>query len=530
MLASRQRNRLKPPVRQITWFGLGTYRGVSLLAVTCRRPRAARWTTRNWDRGRRMTVTELVALLPLIVLAASAVTLMLVVAFRRSHRLVAALTVLTLAGAFATLFLVSESVQVTQLLVADGYARFFTGLILAASLAVAILAYGYLERRAVDAEEFYILLVLATLGSAVLVASSHFASFFLGLEILSISLYALIAYVRENERSIEAGIKYLVLAGASSAFLLFGMALVYAQAGTMELSRLASVTAGAGGFANVIMLGGLGMMVVGIGFKLAIVPFHLWTPDVYEGAPAPTTAFIATVSKGAVLALLLRLFSQLDLRASDSLFLLFYLIAIASMLVGNLLALLQDNVKRILAYSSIAHLGYLLVALISSGPLAPTAVAFYLVAYFVTTLGAFGVITVLSGSGGELERIEDYRGLVHRRPWHAGIMTAMLLSLAGMPLTAGFVGKFYLVAAGVGSALWLPVIVLVLASGISLFYYLRVIVAMYSAPGEERALATSSLALAGSLVLAGLTLLLVWLGVYPAPIIQIIQATVGRLT
>jgi NADH-quinone oxidoreductase subunit N len=257
----------------------------------------------------------------------------------------------------------------------------------------------------------------------------------------------------------------------------------------------------------------------------------MWTPDVYEGAPAPATAFVATVSKGGMFALLLRLFTQLDVHASSALLLVFGLMAVASMFVGNLLALLQSNIKRILAYSSIAHLGYLLVAFLASGGLATTAVTFYLVAYFVTTLGAFGTVTVLSVRERDADRLDEYRGLFWRRPWLAGIFTAMLLSLAGIPLTAGFVGKFYLVAAGVGSTLWPLVIILVVTSTIGLFYYLRIIFAMYGHPPQaaEPSIAASSLPLAGSLVLAALTLVLVWLGVYPAPLIELIQTTAARL-
>jgi NADH-quinone oxidoreductase subunit N len=478
-----------------------------------------------------MTLADLIALLPFIVLAATAVVIMLVLAGRRSHRLTALLALAGLALAFITLPLASSAGgarQVTSLLIVDGYALFYVGLICAAAFAAAILAYGYLEKRVDDPEEYYILLLLATLGSSILVASSHFASFFLGLEILSVSLYALIAYLRTNPDSIEAGIKYLVLAGASSAFLLFGMALIYAQSGTMELARLASLRTTPGNAQDVLLLTGLGMLVVGIGFKLAVVPFHMWTPDVYQGAPAPVTAFIATVSKGAMAALLLRYFNRVDVHAFGSLFVVFALMAVASMLVGNLLALLQNDVKRILAYSSIAHLGYLLVAFLASGGSAVMAMTFYLIAYFITMLGAFGVITALSGPDRDADALDDFRGLFWRRPWLAAILTASLLSLAGIPLTAGFVGKFFILAAGVGSALWALVIVLVVSSAIGLYYYLRIVVAMYlqPLPGQAAPLAWP---LAGSLVLAALTLLLVWLGVYPAPLINMIQAAAASL-
>lgn len=312
----------------------------------------------------------------------------------------------------------------------------------------------------------------------------------------------------------------------------FGMALIYAGLGTMEFGAVAASLAAGTDLPVELLLTGAAMLVVGVGFKLAVVPFHMWTPDVYQGAPAPTTAFIATVSKGAVFALLLRFFSQVDLYAYGSLLLLLGLIAVASMFVGNLLALLQDNVKRLLAYSSIAHLGYALVAFLAGGELGVAAATFYLAAYFITSLGAFGVVSVLSGPDADAEDLEEYRGLVWSHPWLSGVFAAMLLSLAGIPLTAGFVGKFYVAAAGMGAALWLPLIAPVLASTVGLYYYLRVVFALYQRPraAEEVPVATPSPSFLGSLVLAALTLLLIWLGVYPAPVIQLIQAAVTSVT
>ena len=475
-----------------------------------------------------MTSADLITLLPLIILSGGLVAIMLLVGFYRNHALTAVLTLVVLTAAFLSLTAASssDSPQITTLLTLDSYALFYMGLLFSATFATAGLSYGYLRVRQGNREEFYILLLLATLGAAVLVASTHFASFFLGLEILSVALYALIAYPRLQGDALEAGLKYLILAGAAAAFLVFGMALVYAGLGTMEFARISSLLhTTLPGDGSIWVLAGLGMLVVGIGFKLAVVPFHLWTPDVYEGAPAPVSGFVATVSKGAVVALLLRFFLQLDFSAHRSLFVAFSLIAIASMCIGNLLALFQTNVKRILAYSSIAHLGYILVAFLASGGMALTAVAFYLVAYFVTTLGVFGIITVVSGEERDADRVEDYRGLFWHRPWLGGVFTAMLLSLAGIPLTAGFIGKFYLVLAGVGSALWLLVVVLVLTSGIGLFYYLRVLLPMYEQPsGEEKPVhLRSSLSVVGGVVVAALTLLLVWLGVLPAPIIEMIR-------
>jgi len=481
-----------------------------------------------------MTLLELLPLLPLLTLAAGSVILLLVISFFRHHQTAFGLTLAALALAFLSLPFIAPSLpqQVTSLFIVDSYALFYLGLIFAAGFVVALLSYSYLQKRPGRHEELYLLLLVATFGSGVLVVSRHFVSFFLGLEILTVSLYTMIAYQRTQLRSIEAGLKYLVLAAVSSAFLLFGMALVYADLGTMQLDAVAALLLAAQDSPqNLLLLSGLALMTTGIGFKLAVAPFHMWTPDIYQGAAAPVTAFIATVSKGGMFAFLLRYFGQIEPQAYPALFLIFGLVAAASMLVGNLLALLQNNVKRILAYSSIAHLGYLLVAFLAGGLLGYAAAAYYLAAYFVTILGAFGVVTLLSPAHGEAELIENYRGLFWQRPWLAAVFTAMLLSLAGIPLTGGFVGKFYIVTAGVGAALWPLVIILVAGSAISLYYYLRIVVTMslQPVPAEERQPAAPALPLSGSLSLAALALLLLWLGLYPAPLIEMIQTTVALL-
>ncbi len=479
-----------------------------------------------------MIPSNLIAILPFEVISGTIVILLLLIAFYRNHALAAAVASLGLAAAFGTLFVVrfyAPGRQVTFLILMDDYALFFAGLLFAAGFAVALLSYGYLRDREINREEYYVLLLLATLGSAMLAASTHFASFFLSLEILSVSLYALIAYPRRVDEPIEAAIKYLVLSAASAAFLLFGMALIYSQLGTMEFTSIASGQASGGNPHNLLILAGSALLFVGIGYKLSVVPFHMWAPDVYQGAPAPVSGFISTLSKGGIFAILLRYFTVVDIRNYGSLFVMIAVVSFASMAAGNLLALLQDNVKRILAYSSIAHMGYLLVAFLAGGSLGTTAVAFYLVAYFITSLAAFGVVTVLSGPDEEAETIDHYRGLLWRRPWLAVVFTSALLSLAGIPLTVGFIGKFYLLAAGVGPALWILVITLVVTSTIGLFYYLRVVSAMLSRPVEGVEAPARNLSSSGVVALVALTVLLFWLGVFPTPVVQMIQDTVARL-
>lgn len=477
-----------------------------------------------------MSPTELLALCPFVVLSASAVVVMLVIAFYRDHMVTAVLTSAGLALTLASLWPATVVVPtgITPLLTMDGYAPYFIGVVVAAGLVTVLLSHGYLSQKDGILEEYYLLILLVTLGAAVVVASRHFAAFFIGLELLSISFYALIAYSRTSMAGTEAGIKYLILSAASDAFLLFGMALVYAATGALEFGRIA---AAAGGGSQVLLLPGTALIVTGIGFKLALVPFHMWTPDVYEGAPAPITGLLATVSKVAVFALLVRYFAALDLHASGAMLSLFGAIAVASMVVGNALALLQTNVKRILAYSSIAHIGYLLVAFVAGGKTGLTAVGYYLFAYTVTTLGAFGVISALSDHDRDADRIEDFEGLAWQRPWLAGVFTVMLLSLAGIPLTAGFVGKFYVMTAGVGSSLWVLVFTLIITSVIGLFYYLRIVVAMFRTHEltEEPSRPIRLPSWTEGLTLVVLTALLVWVGVYPTQLVEVIESTVTLL-
>ena len=474
-----------------------------------------------------MNARDITALLPLILLAGTANAVMLAIAFKRNHALAAGLTVAGLAAAFLSLFAASPLAprQVTSLLLVDQYALFYMGLIIISAVAVAVLSYEYLEKHDGRREELYLLLVLATLGCAALVASSHFVSFLLALEILSISLYAMVAYLKDQKLALEAGIKYLILASASAAFLLFGAALVYADTGTMSFSRFGEFPTQAPG--SLLLPSGIVLTITGIGFKLGVVPFHLWAPDVYEGASAPVGAFVATTSKGAMVALLLRYFCFSGALEYRPVFLVFSVIAIASMCAGNFLALRQKNVKRILAYSSIAHFGYILVAVLAGQTMATQAVSFYLAAYFATILVSFGCVAVLSNSERDADDLEDYRGLFWRHPVIASVFTAALLSLAGIPATMGFLGKFYVLAAGAWAAAWALILILVVTSVAGLFYYLRIVVALYSAPSESAPVQTVSPR--GAFVVVVLAVLLIYFGVYPSPLLNLIRTTMAGL-
>ena len=472
-----------------------------------------------------MNAAALLASSPLLIISATAVLLMLAIAFRRNHRAAAAISLAGLLAALISLPFASSSAepqQLTRFLILDLYSYLYMAILLVAAAFVLLFAYDYLNRRQEHREEFYLLVLLATTGAMVLAASRTFASFFLGLELLSVALYALIAYIRSERVSIEAGIKYLVLAASSSSALLFGLALIYAESGSMDLSQFTAITHPTGQADSILLLTGLMLALTGIGFKLAVVPFQLWTPDVYEGAPLPVTAFIATVSKGGMFALLLRWLHAETSDLTGATYLVLSIIAIASMFAGNLLALRQANVKRILAYSSIAHMGYFLIALIAGGTLGVPAATYYLTAYLVTILGAFGTMTLLSGPRWEAASLDRYRGLFWQRPLLAAAFAIMLLSLAGIPLTAGFLGKFYVLTAGASRSQWVLLFSLVISSTIGLFYYLRILAAMVAQPAEHAILGESSdslpLPLAGTIALAILTGLVFLLGIYPAPL------------
>lgn len=469
-----------------------------------------------------LTTMHLVALTPLILVCATAIVVMLGIAWRRHHAGTAIASIVGLNLALLSLFVVWPLERIeTALIVVDELALFAAALILVSTLACTTLAHAYLERYPGPREEFYLLLLCAAAGGMMLASSQHLATLFFGLELLSMPLYGMLAYAFRERHSLEAGIKYLVLSAAATAFLLFGMALLYAQTGRLDLAGLA---AGLSDSPGAWALAGAGLMLVGLGFKLSIVPFHLWTPDVYEGGPGPAATFLASASKVAVFVVLLRLMLASPAFQGDWLHGVLAVLALLTMLVGNLLALAQSNLKRLLGYSSIAHFGYLLVALVISDGLAVETAAVYLITYLVTTLGAFGVVTLLSTpySGEDAAALHHYRGLFWRRPYLTAVLTVTMLSLAGIPFTAGFIGKFYIIALGVEAERWWLVGGIIVGSAIGLFYYLRVMVTLYLVePGMQRRDAPHDWGVrAGGVVVLGMALLVLLLGVYPTPMIE----------
>ncbi len=484
-----------------------------------------------------MMTRDLLALGPMLITAGGAVVLLLALAVCRSHAFASAWSVLVLAAALAAIPMTwpgaPASGDLLNLLAIDSWALAFWGIIFGSALVVCLLGFEYFRPLAVQAEEFYVLVLLSATGAAVLAAADHFATVFLGLELLSVSLFALAAYRRDQAISIEAGIKYLVLAGTSSALLLFGLALLYFHTASLRLSGLAGPLL-AGHPDTIALYAGIALVLVAMGFKLGLAPMHVWTPDVYQGSPAPVSALVGSVSKAGAMAFMVRL-AGVTLTGTpgvrNGVFYGLLVLAIASMFTGNLLALRQPNIKRLLAYSSIAHMGYCLLAVLpmaAGAALDRQAVFYYMLAHAVSILGAFGCVCAASENGREAQHVEDYRGLAWRRPVLAGVFSLMLLSLAGIPLTAGFLGKFYVLASGVRNALWLPAVCLVINSGIGLFYYLRVLGTLYQREEAESPdqfatstapsalLQPSPQLLLTHLTLAALVVLLIYFGLMPA--------------
>ena len=467
-----------------------------------------------------MTGTDFYSLTPFLILAMAPIIIMIVISTKRNYDIVYGFTVLSFIAAIASIFYILPVIphSIEPLFIMDKYSLFFLGIIFISALLVTFFSYDYLKQLDGIREEYYIILFTSTLGASLLAVANHFILFFLGIETLTLSLYILIAFEKSKGSSIEAGIKYLVLASVSSAFLLFGMGIIYVTFGTMQFN---GIVIAMNNLVNLppLFIYGFGMLLVGIGFKLALVPFHMWTPDVYQEAPAPVSSYIATVSKGAVLAVFIRFFYTIRGFENSSIFIVISGIAILSMFVGNLLAVQQKNIKRLLAYSSIANMGYLIIILLTGTDKGIQSAIFYLITYFITTIGAFGVISLLSTKEIEAEKIEDYKGLFWKKPWLAAVLTLFLLSLAGIPITAGFIAKFYLIYEGMKAGLMVLIFSMVINSVIGLYYYLRVITTMFSISNN---LELPGVSILGKLTLAIITIGVLLLGVYPGWLIDFI--------
>jgi NADH-quinone oxidoreductase subunit N len=462
-------------------------------------------------------------ILPLLVLAAGGLVIFGAGAFlpRRPPWLLFGLSSLTVLGAgLAAILVAPSSADFLGMLDLGIYSRFFTILLLTVTLLSLLFLHRYAQVRGFAGDELFALMIYAALGLVLIARAEHWLIFFLGLELLSLSLYVLIAIRREETVALEAGVKYFILGAVASAFLTFGIALLYAATGTLEIK--ASLTMVAQGAPLPLCFLALGLIFVGVGFKTSLVPFHLWTPDVYEGAPAPVTAFLATGSKVALFATLVRFALNLSGPAWEIAWPALWVLAVLTMAVGNITAVYQTKVKRLLAYSSVAQMGYLLMALVAVKQGSLPALLFYLAVYALMDLGAFGILGALSETQADLDDLVDFQGLGYSHPWRSAIFAFCLISLAGLPPAAGFLGKIFLFWAVVKADFIILAVIGIITVIFSIYYYFKVLVSLYLRPPFRELLiprADFVVRLAGGVIF----LLIFWLGIHPAPLLSAIK-------
>jgi NADH-quinone oxidoreductase subunit N len=385
-----------------------------------------------------------------------------------------------------------------------------------------------IRREGLPAGEYYTLLLFSIAGMMMMAVATDLLTIFLALEILSISVYVLTGLRRDSPAAIEAAFKYFLLGAFSSAFFLYGVALTYALTGSTRLDRIGTWMAAEGMNVSPMMLFALGMLLVGFAFKISAVPFHMWTPDAYEGAPTVVTGFMSTGVKAAAFAAFVRVFlSALEPLRADWTPVVWGL-AMVTMIVGTVVGVAQSNVKRMLAYSSIAHAGYLLVGLVAANDVGKASILFYLLVYALTNLGAFGVVALLSTADRPHDELRDFTGLWHSRPVLAGLMTVFLLSLGGLPPTAGFISKWYVFSAAVKAGYYDLAVVGMLTSVISVFFYLRVVVMMYMADVAEPS-PRPAIGLVPVAALVVSTIAIFYLGILPARVLELAAKSVGTI-
>jgi NADH-quinone oxidoreductase subunit N len=410
----------------------------------------------------------------------------------------------------------SPGTSFNDMVVVDGFATFFRVLVIAVGVLAVFCASEYLHRERSPGGEFYALILFSIMGQSVMSASNELITIFIGLEISSIASYILAGYLRNDRRNNEAALKYFLLGSFATAFLLYGIAWIYGITGTTNLIEIRRALVLPGAPSLMLTGAAAALMFVGFGFKISVAPFQIWAPDVYQGAPAPVSAFLTVGPKAAAFAILLRTYLTAFGPISDRWVPFMWGCALATMIVGNFAALQQSNIKRMLAYSSIAHAGYVLVAVTAHSEIGSAAAMFYLAAYAFTNFGAFAVVSYVAGKGEKHTRIEDFAGLAQRQPMMAAMLTIFLLSLIGVPLTGGFFGKFYIFKAALDANLiWLTVLGL-LNSAVAAYYYLRVLVVMYMKDPEASAETLPDAGPAMKITVYGSAVGTLLLGIFPS--------------
>ncbi len=462
---------------------------------------------------------DTIRFLPETILAVMGTLLMVLTGLLGGHgsKLYGNLSLATLAAGIAAAIYANAHAGAAfgGMLMVDGFATFFRVLVMTVGILTVLPSYGFLARQGAETAEYHVLLLFSIAGQCLMAAANDLIIVFIGLEISSISSYVLAGFFRDDKRANEASLKYFLLGSFATAFFLYGVALIYGATGTVNLTAVRAALMGTDAPSPVFIGVALALMFVGLGFKISAAPFQIWAPDVYQGAPTPVAAFLSAGPKAAAFAIFLRIFMTSFESIGSMWEPLVWFSALLSMTIGNFAALLQSNVKRMLAYSSIAHAGYVLVALTARSQVGTAAAMFYLAAYAFMNVGAFSVVAYLSGKGERYQNIEDFAGLGQKQPLTSAMLSIFLLSLIGVPLTGGFFGKFYIFKAALESHLvWLTVLGL-LNSAVAAYYYLRILVMMYMHEPSEAVDKTERLSpsLRAALVLPAIGTLV--LGIFP---------------
>ncbi len=404
----------------------------------------------------------------------------------------------------------------------DNYALFFNFIFLLSTGLTVLISHSYIKREEINHGEYYALLLFSTIGMMLMASGADLLNIYIGLEVMSISIYILTGFKRSKLISNEASLKYFLLGAFATGFLLYGISIIYGTTGTINLKQIACFIEGKGGALDPLLLMGIGLIIIGLGFKVASVPFHAWVPDVYEGAPTSITAFMSVGPKAAGFAAFLRIFLTAFGSTHYEWQKIIYVLAVLTMTIGNVVAIAQTNIKRMLAYSSIAHAGYLLIALVAANNMGVSGTLFYILAYIFMNIGAFAIVIVLSQKGDEFIQINDYAGLGYKRPLLAIAMTLFMFSMAGIPPMAGFVGKFYIFSAAMKSGYVGLAVIGVINSVISVYYYLRITVIMYmKEPTRDFSPLTISPLIVAAIVISVVGTL--QLGIFPSKVMEIVQ-------
>ncbi|MDA8169413.1 MAG: NADH-quinone oxidoreductase subunit N [Nitrospiraceae bacterium] len=467
--------------------------------------------------------TQLMVVLPETLLAVFAMAVVLLDLVIRKKSVLAGISIAGAAAVFYSLFY-TQGFAFNHMFVADGYGIFFKFIFLVSLVLAVLLSNKYLSVEGVNHGEYYGLMLFATVGMMVMASASDLITVYLGLELMSLSVYVLAGFIRHSARSSEAALKYFMLGAFASAFLLLGISLTYGLTGTTSIGGVASYLQLHGLAKNPVLILATILYVVAFGFKIAAVPFHMWAPDVYEGAPTPITAFMSVGPKAAGFAVIGRVLLVALGSMSFEWSTLLIVLSILSMAAGNILAIAQTNIKRMLAYSSIAHAGYALLGVIAFSPEGLASMMNYLLIYAFMNIGAFTVVTILRTEGMKAEELSDYEGLSKTHPLLAALMLIFMFSLTGIPPTAGFIGKFYLFTAAIKAGYTWLTVVAVLMSAISAYFYLRVVMYMYMKEPAKQLEMAKSYGARFALLLTGLAVLVI--GILPAGLIDMARAAI----